>query len=214
MGLYDLRCALTGLSLKTQRCDLILLRSCGGQHQPIWGAVTGRYNRLGTIDDPPGAAPERTHIAAALAARVQDGSIVEEGAKPEAGEAFFERFEPNRHRVHLEGDLVVLTLIHHRVVDFIVREGGDDGPSSDEALFAELFARTTPIAPYAAVGLGRGLRRLRALGRWLGARPFPLPRTAEQHTDADVERSIRDAKKRAPALREAIEWAETEDYRL
>lgn len=213
MGFYDLRCALTGLSLKGQSCDVILLRRRGARLEPLWGSVTGRYNRLGTIDDPPAAVAQLDHLRASLAIRLRDGSLVEQGDPVGPGEPFFERFEPSRHRVLLGGDPVETTLLHHRVVEHVERELGDGGPTDDEALFATIFANTETLAPYAPVGLGRGLRRLRALRRWLGARPFPLPRGAEQHGDDDVTRSIRDAKKRAPQLREAIETAEAEDYR-
>lgn len=212
MGFYDLRCAITGLSLLGQSCDVLLLRRRAGRLEPIWGCVTGRYNRLGTIDDPPAAAAELTHLGAALATLAREGRLVEEGDVVSPGEPFFERFEPNRHRVRLDGDEVVLTLFHHRVVQHLVREHGDEH-ASPEALFDTLFSKTGALAPYASVGLGPGLRRLHALRSWLGSRPIPVPRDAEQHGPAEVARSIRDAKKRAPLLIDAIEWAEAEDYR-
>lgn len=212
MGFYDLRCALTGLSLKGQSCDVLLLRRHGGALVPVWGAITGRYNRVGSIDDPPPRAAELAHLRAALATHAAGGRLVETGDAPAPGEPFFERFEPNRHLVQLDGEPLVMTLVHHRIAAYLVRELGDGSAPPDRELFARAFPTMEPIAPYAELGLGRGLTRLLAVRRWLGAEPFPLPSGGEQHTSDDVARSVRDAKKRAPTLREAIEWAETEDY--
>lgn len=215
MGFYDLRCALTGLSLKGQRCDLLLLRRSGGRVEPLWGTITGSYNRLGTIDDPPTCPAELSHLAESFAALLGEGRLVSEGDPLAPTDSFFERFEANRHRVRLDGDDVALTLFHHRVMEHLVRDHGDaDAALTDEALFARAFEGGKSIAPFAPLGLGRGLRRLLALRRWLGKRPIPLPRAPEQHTEEDIVRSIRDAKKRTPALVEAIEKAERDDYRL
>lgn len=195
-----------------QSCDVILLRRRGTTIEPLWANVTGRYNRGGTIDDPPAAAAQLAYLRAALETLAHEGRLVDEGDALMPEDPFFERFEPNRHRVRLDGDEIAMTLLHHRVVEYIVREQEDDAVSA-EALFARLFPRGS-LAPYTPVALlDRGLRRLHAVRTWLGSRPIPIWRGSEQHGAADVTRSIRDAKKRAPRLVEAIEWAEREDYR-
>jgi len=211
MGFYDLRCALTGLSLRGQTCDTVLLRRREGRPQPIWGTIRGPYNRLGSIDDPPRHAAELAHLREAIERHVLSGRWVERGDTVSAADPFFERFEPSRHVVQLDGDELSVRLVHHRIVQHLEREHAAPTASS-EALFARVFARIEPFAPYAPLDLDAGLRRLEAIRAWLGARPFLPVRMPEQHTDDDVARSIRDAKKRAPALREAIEEAETQDY--
>lgn len=50
MGFYDERCMVTGVSLKGSRAALVLLQSNQHRHQPIALAITGQYDRLGSID--------------------------------------------------------------------------------------------------------------------------------------------------------------------
>lgn len=50
MGLFDYRCMITGLSLKSSKTVLILLEKSGDNYAPIALPVFGEYNRLGAID--------------------------------------------------------------------------------------------------------------------------------------------------------------------
>jgi hypothetical protein len=50
MGLYDYRCMVTGVSLKGADTALVLLEELDLRHRPIALAITGNYNRLGSID--------------------------------------------------------------------------------------------------------------------------------------------------------------------
>ncbi len=209
MGFYDHRCALTGLSLLGQRCDLLLLRVTSGRVEPLWGAVTGPYNRLGTIDD----APDHARDVALLSSSWDD--LVAAGRLTHAGDAvapapFFDRFEPNRHIVKIDGHPVDVTLFHHRIITYLVEE--HEPPDDVDELFRRAFPQGTALTATAPDGVASGLRRLVALRHHLGSRPFPRLGNAAQHGPDDVARSIRDARKRAPALREAIDRAEAEDY--
>lgn len=50
MGLFDYRCMISGLSLKSSKTTLILLEKAGDNYLPIALPVFGQYNRLGAID--------------------------------------------------------------------------------------------------------------------------------------------------------------------
>jgi|GEM_PF-2465125 len=50
MGFYDCRCAVTGVSLKGANTALVLLQQVADGYAPIALAVTGNYNRYGSID--------------------------------------------------------------------------------------------------------------------------------------------------------------------
>jgi hypothetical protein len=50
MGLYDARCMITGVSLKGSQAALVLLQQVEAAYQPIALAITGQYDRLGSID--------------------------------------------------------------------------------------------------------------------------------------------------------------------
>ena len=209
MGFYDYGCALTGLSLLGQRCDLLLVRTNGSRREPLWGLVTGTYNRLGTIDDPEGGADEIAYLAAAWSTLVEAGRLTHEGDALAEDGPFFERFEPARHRVALDGDRIEVTLFHHRVIALLQDKLPD---LSMDSLLTMAFAGAQPIAAVPSDRFTMGLRRLAALQKFLAGKPIPSLSPATQHTPELVKRSIRDAKKRAPRFREAIELAEFEDY--
>src|SRR5207253_11225024 len=48
---YDCRCLITGVSLKGDDAALVLLEQTDSDHAPIALAITGAYNRLGSIDN-------------------------------------------------------------------------------------------------------------------------------------------------------------------
>jgi hypothetical protein len=50
MGMYDCRCMVSGVSLKGGDAALVPLQRIGKAHRPIALAITGNYNRLGSID--------------------------------------------------------------------------------------------------------------------------------------------------------------------
>jgi hypothetical protein len=50
MGMYDFRCAITGISLRGADAVLVGLHPVAGGYQPITFGITGNYNRLGSID--------------------------------------------------------------------------------------------------------------------------------------------------------------------
>lgn len=50
MGFYDARCMITGVSLKGSEAALVLLQPQEDRFQPISLAITGQYDRLGSID--------------------------------------------------------------------------------------------------------------------------------------------------------------------
>jgi hypothetical protein len=147
MGFYDLGGALTGLSLKGQKCDVILSRSMHGRLVPIWGAITGEYNRLGAIDDPSACRHELEHLSRAYSAHVSNARLEHRGDSVQPDDPFFERFETNRHRVTLDGDRLHVVLIHHRIAEHLVAE--EEAHSvSVEQLFRKTFADTEVFAPF------------------------------------------------------------------
>lgn len=50
MGLFDYRCMISGLSLKSSKTTLVLLEKLKGHYVPIALPVFGQYNRSGAID--------------------------------------------------------------------------------------------------------------------------------------------------------------------
>jgi hypothetical protein len=50
MGFYDARCMVTGVSLKGSQAALVLLQQVEEAYHPIALAITGKYDRLGSID--------------------------------------------------------------------------------------------------------------------------------------------------------------------
>src|SRR6478672_9094143 len=50
MGMYDCRCIVSGVSLKGADAALVLLQQTDDAHHPVALAITGNYNRLGSID--------------------------------------------------------------------------------------------------------------------------------------------------------------------
>jgi hypothetical protein len=50
MGFFDARCMITGVSLKGSEAALVLLQQHEESYHPIALAITGQYDRLGSID--------------------------------------------------------------------------------------------------------------------------------------------------------------------
>src|SRR5262245_61758488 len=74
MGFYDYRCMVTGVSLKGAKTALVLLDRAGKEHRPITLAITGQYNRLGSIDHIAEDDNARLVLAYFLA-RLDDGAL-------------------------------------------------------------------------------------------------------------------------------------------
>lgn len=225
MGFYDLRCSISGLSLKGQRCRLVLLRSRRGVFEPVWTAVSGRYNRLGSIDTGQGEAAEVAHLRGAMKNLLAEGRLVSHARPFADGEPLFELFEPNRNRITLDGNELRFTLIHYRVAPGVVDETaaleevqGWNALGTRE-LYDRAFEGLEPIAPFSdALDLHfrGGARELLGLRRWHERNgPWRVPSEAGQHFEDDIAGFVKEARQRLaawPDLSHAIEVAAELDY--
>lgn len=225
MGFYDLRCSISGLSLKGQRCRLVLLRSRRGVYEPVWTAVSGRYNRLGSIDTGQGEAAEIAHLRGAMKNLLSEGRLVSHAGPFSDAEPLFELFEPNRNRVTLDGDDLRFTLIQHRIVPAVRDEvatldevNGWNGLGTRE-LYDRAFEGLEPIAPFSdALDLHfrGGARELLGLRRWHEQNgPWSVPSETGQHFEDDIARFFTEARTRLaswPEISSAIEIAAETDY--
>lgn len=225
MGFYDLRCSISGLSLKGQRCRLVLLRSRGGAHEPVWTAISGRYNRLGSIDTGQGEAAEVAHLRGAMKGLLNEGRLASHWGPFADHQPLFELFEPNRNRVTLDGDELRFTLIHYGIAPAAV----DEVTTLDELkawnalgmreLYDRAFEGLEPIAPFSdELGLHfrGGARELLGLRRWHEQHgPWKVPSEAGQHFEDDIARFINEARERLAPWRDlshAVEVAAEIDY--
>ncbi len=151
MGLYDERCAVSGVSLKGSRSVLVLLGRTGVAHYPIALPIRGQYNRLGSIDmiDE----DENTElIHAYFTARLGSGEFVLDEPYKRTGVGNIEKllavFERNvvmgEDAGLLSGRPVLFAMIDEDVWDAAVKAGNAGEGSSGER-FGRLFL-DVPVA--------------------------------------------------------------------
>lgn len=229
MGFYDRRCSVSGVSLKGQRCHLVLLRQRGDRFEPIWSPVGGPYNRLGSIDVRPDVAVEVGLLRQAVRRLHAEGRLVSHWGPLQDTEPFFELFEPNRNRVTLDGDPIQLTLIHHRISNGVfdemtpMEELESLSGVEPSVLYRRAFEGLEPLAPYseelgATLSFRGGARQLIKLREWHERhQPWRVPSEAGQHSEEDVARFVAEARARLapwPLAATSVEHAASMDFFL
>jgi hypothetical protein len=165
MGFYDYRCMVTGVSLKGAATALVLLEELDRSHRPIALAITGNYNRLGSID---GIEEDGNTdlVFAYLRAKHQSGEMVVDPAELEYRgmddlEALLALIERNvtesPNSVLLGGRRIFYALICQEVWKAVVCAHQPKEESASD-LFARLF-KGVPIAEDIYKGQLTGVKR-------------------------------------------------------
>ena len=213
MGFYDCRCMVSGVSLKGSDAALVLLQQSVKEYRPIALAVTGNYNRLGTID----GLDEDDNTELLLKFfhdRLGDGAfVVDDEYFRSADEYSIEdleqllcAFERNLNDYDktavLNGSPVVYALVARPVWDAVVK--ADQGGGSATEQFRGLFGEV-PVAEAIYRGslskVSRPLRELSAVNRFVAGRGIvwrPPDDFSQHYTDemqeylAEAEQTFRD----------------------
>lgn len=224
MGLYDLRCALSGLSLtggtgpRSFRTAAVLLGEIDGRWTPLLPPVGGHYDRYGRVElwgDSPAEAAHASFVGVVLELLWQDGVLRSDDPARLAALVAGEDFGggPGPFLAHVadgvhRGHHVVLGTT--RVSPCFYREDVAAEIASDASLQAAEPARFPLLDAFAPLPaetvdvLARFGRVLRWAGRHGGLRPVSTD-DGSQHGDAHFDRFAREAHRRDPILRRLIE---------
>jgi hypothetical protein len=181
MGYYDCRCLVSGVSLKGADAVLVLLHQAGEAYRPIACAITGNYNRLGSIDGIEEDANTELILDFFLG-KLQSGAFVVDteylgghNCYPiQDVEQLLTGFERNINdyprAAVLEGIPVVFALVCKAVWDGLARA---PTPGTPATWFQELF-KSVPVAEEMYGGrreaVSGHLRELAAVSRFLAGR--------------------------------------------
>jgi hypothetical protein len=158
MGLYDTRCAITGISLFTADAVMVGLERDGAGYRPITLGVAGAYNGYGVIEE----IAEDRHTALLMAyfvARAADGQLVcdrdyrrQFGVPPRDIKSLLGYFERNfcdapdeRPALALHGRSVVYCMISKLVWDAVAAAYAP-AQGTAETWFAEVFGDSSVAA--------------------------------------------------------------------
>jgi hypothetical protein len=209
MGFYDCRCMVTGVSLKGADAALVLLQQAGDAFRPVALAVTGNYNRLGSIDDIKEDANTELILEYFLG-KLRSGELAVDADYFEGRDGYpvedveqllacFERnINDNPDAAVLGGRPVVFALIARTVWVALARAAGPVR-TSGTALFRRLF----PDGPAADIYRGsltkvsRHLRELAAVSDFLDGRGLawrPAESTGQDYAD-DMRQYLTEAKR-------------------
>jgi hypothetical protein len=208
MGFYDYRCMISGVSLKGADAALVLLEEYRRAHRPIALAITGNYNRLGSIDGIDEDANTEL-VFGYFDERLKAGDLVVFEPELKHGgwsgiEAMLAIVERNvtesPNTFLLAGRSVFFALICRAVWKAVVAAH----PPKDEAaseLFARLFEGVEVAERIYSGNLTRvrkGLRELAAVNDFLAERGirWKPPRDAGQHYDDDMRRYLGNARRK------------------
>lgn len=202
MGLYDVRCGLSGVSLKRARAAVTLIAQRDDVWEPIWVPLDGKYNRLGAIDVDASVKPHVAHLAAAFRALIEAGRLEHRGDGFD-GTDFFESVEPNRAFNAIDGRRVSLAFYAHDLIDGVISSTPIDAWDDIEALgVEEAFAQAFPDAllPLDAglPDMSTRLHRLLALREWSKQTGWAWapPSSYGQHYEDDCQKHYDEAKTR------------------
>ncbi len=224
MGLYDLRCALSGLSLsgamgpRSFRTAALLLGEVDGRWTPLLPPVGGHYDRFGRIElwgDSPAEAAHAAWVGVVLELLWKEGILRSDAptslAKLIAREAFGGGAGPFLAHVAnsvLGGHCVVLGTT--RVLPCFYREDVAAEIAADVSLTAAGPARMplldafAPLPAETADVLARFGRVLCWAERHGGLRPVDADE-GSQHDDVDFDGFAREAHRRDPILRRLLD---------
>lgn len=213
VGFYDVRCALTGVSLLATRAVCILIERVGSAWRPMSLPIRGPYDRLGAIDMVPLDAVAQL-LAAGFARALDEGRLSLAGeaearwrSARDAGPIAWVLQTIERAAAfgsaRFEGREVALTLLNAVVVDAIVaNQPSLPAGSDDEQLVVALGPEARDASPGATADeVTRARRELLALDRWIVANGGWAPPTVfdaygEQHRYEDILRGLRGARRR------------------
>jgi|SRR5579883_714164 len=207
MGFYDARCMVTGVSLKGSQTALVLLQKHHESYHPIALAITGQYDRLGSIDmidEDDNTDTILSYFLAQLETKkfvVDDEYLRSHEAFPiETIEQLLRGFERNINdfsEAACLGRPVVFTLISARVWEAIARASVQK--ESDRVTFDRLFkADSVARAIYAECldDVTQQLHEFAAISDFLSARhiPWSPPLDFFQHYDDEIRQYLAQAK--------------------
>jgi hypothetical protein len=222
MGFYDARCMVTGVSLKGSETALVLLQQQEESYHPIALAITGQYDREGSIDgidEDDNTALILQYFLNQLAAKafvVDAESLRSDEAYPiETIEQLLRGFERNINDgpgyAALNGQPVVFALIASTVWNAIAR-GGTVQSADDGAAFQELF-KAAPVAAGIYDGhledVSQQLHAFAAVSALLTARSIKWKPAADgyQHYSDDMREFLKSARAKfrdSPAVLEGL----------
>ncbi|MFI8438694.1 hypothetical protein ACIGJO_34190 [Streptomyces sp. NPDC079020] len=216
MGLYDFRCAVTGISLRGTDAVAVGLVAGEGGYRPVTLGITGNYNRLGSIDgikrDP------NTDLVLEYFCRCAwsgDFVMAEEyadayGDPPHGIDSLLSYFERNvsdsseeRPAATLYGRRVFSVLVARPVWNALADEFAPAG-DAPEVWFREVFGDAREPEELYRGGLAevvRDIRALAAVNGFLGARGmgWSLPDEDEiggQHYGPEMRQFLSEARRR------------------
>ena len=205
MGFYDYRCMATGVSLKGVDAALVLLAPSGNALAPMVLAVTGNYNRLGSID----FVDEDTNTELLLRFfldKLVAGELVtyhdEEAKGFDSIETLLQQIERGVTGVcnisTLNGQPLLYALICRTVWDSVARAGTSPFPA-EETLLRELFPMghvAREIYKECLPEVSRPLKELAAVSRFLAEHriAWKPPDDAQQHYSGDMQAFLVEAK--------------------
>lgn len=224
MGLYDLRCALSGLSLSSAmgrrsfRTAALLLGESEGRRVPLVPPVGGHYDGYGRVELWGDGVEEAAHAAwvgevlgllweagvlrseasGKLARLVADGGF---GGGPGPFLAHVADSVQGGYRVYIGGTRVVPCFYREDVAEEIAGDASVRGAGPARMPLLDAFA---PLPPEVSEGLARLGRVLRWAERHGGLAPVGID-DGSQHEHADFDRFAREAYRRDAVLRRMLE---------
>jgi hypothetical protein len=224
MGLYDLRCALSGLSLSgamgpgSFRTAALLLGEVDGRWTPLLPPVGGHYDRYGRVElwgDSPAEAAHASWVGVVLELLWKEGILRSDAptelaalvARREFGGcagpflAHVAESVHGGHRVML-GATRVLPCFYRE--DVAAEIAADMSLNAAEPARMPLLDAFAPLPAETVDVLARLGRVLRWAERHGGLRPVDID-DGSQHDDADFDRFAREAHRRDPILRRLLD---------
>lgn len=208
MGFYDARCMITGVSLKGSGAALVLLQQHQEVYHPIALAITGQYDRLGSIDmidEDENTALILRHFLDQLATKtfvVDEESLrIDEAFPIETIEQLLRGFERNINDgpgyAALNGQPVVFALVAATIWNAIA--GVAQTPTNDRATFREQFDDASVAAQIYGERLEKvsgQLHEFAAVNAFLAARKIPWAPATEpgQHYSDDMREYLAEAR--------------------
>ena len=224
MGLYDLRCALSGLSLSgamgpgSFRTAALLLGEVDGRWTPLLPPVSGHYDRYGRIElwgDSPAEAAHASWVGVVLELLWKEGILRSDAptslttlvARDEFGGragsflAHVANSVQGGHRVVL-GTTRVLPCFYRE--DVAAEIAADVALNAAEPARMPLLDAFAPLPAETVDVLARLGRLLHWAERHGGLRPVDI-NDGSQHDNADFDRFAREAHRRDPVLRRLLD---------
>ncbi len=208
MGFFDARCMVSGVSLKGSQAALVLVQQTEAAYHPIALAITGQYDRLGSIDGV--AEDENTALVLQyFLDQLATGALVVDREYLEEGKTFpirpierllrcFERGMNDGPDLPRSDRSVVFALVASTVWNAIVSAAPK--PSGDDRTTFDRLFKGVPTATEIYSGrlddVTRQLHELAAISEFLAAHQLPwTPTTGHgQHYSDDMREFLTEAR--------------------